>query len=419
MGWQVGRNPAAGKGSWKNWKAREMDKEGGKIVRGEDGFEQHSELLPGKKLGIGLYSLAGVYGEKDLGEVERMLNEAVAKGIDFFDVADSYGPAEEVLGRVLKDCRKQVAIATKVGLKEGGGLDSSYQHLMNSCRRSLDRLQTDYIDLYQIHFADPVTPVEETIRALEDLRGEGLIRHYGLGHLPEDVLREFCDKGNPLTLLLELHPAAISAYLRAQPLCERFGLQILTHGSTGRGIFTSMLAGGWKLDSSDIRNLDPLFHGAMFRSALRIRKRLRELAEKYQKTVVQVALAWSMTCPNISRVLVGPSTREHLREDLGALDLKLNQEDTAELTAFLEDEAVARELERQEEARTILKQELARDSALACQELIYAIDALIDEDREREEALFPYFHKLFELRRQKDVEKKVLEDLQSEIRSYL
>lgn len=352
-------------------------------------------FLPGKALGVGLYSLAGVYGKKDVGEIKRMLEKAVEWGIDFFDVSDSYGPAEEILGETLRPYRKKIKIATKVGLKEGGGMDCSYQHILDSCRKSLERLQTDYIDLYQIHFNDPVTPVDKTVEALEDLRHKGLIREYGLGHLPEARIEEFARIGSPRTLITELSPVALTMYKTRLSLAKKFDLMIIAHGGTGRGLLTGKLGAKPIFQEGDIRNFDPLFRRGMYRSAGKVLDRFKKLAEKYRKTPVQVALAWTLNQERVKRVLVGPSTVEHLRENLGATGWYLQKEDLKEINNYLAEEEREKQATRINDIRDILSGKLPEDKREIVGELIYAIDGLIDADPSLEKDFFPLFQELF------------------------
>ena len=133
------------------------------------------------EIGVGCYALSGAYGKVDPEQFDGMLRRAYELGVTVFDTADVYGPAEEVLGQAVASCRDQVWIATKVGGRADATPDCSAEHVIASCEASLHRLRTDHIDLYQVHFDDPGTPVEETVETLERLRSEGKIRHYGVG----------------------------------------------------------------------------------------------------------------------------------------------------------------------------------------------------------------------------------------------
>jgi len=131
-------------------------------------YRKHRDLKI-SEIGIGTYSLSGVYGVKNLEEFKRMIYRAYELGVNFFDTAEAYGNAEEILGEIVKPFREEVYIATKVGVRSGIKPNLSKDYIRKACEESLKRLQTDYIDLYQVHFHDPTTPIEETIEALEGL----------------------------------------------------------------------------------------------------------------------------------------------------------------------------------------------------------------------------------------------------------
>lgn len=122
------------------------------------------------RLGYGCYAFGGAYGRRDPDVWSRALRLAMELGVNYFDTAESYGPAEEILGRELGARREQIVLATKVGLGPLGKPDLSAARVVAACEGSLRRLGTAWIDLYQVHFDDPHTPVAETVGALESLK---------------------------------------------------------------------------------------------------------------------------------------------------------------------------------------------------------------------------------------------------------
>jgi len=236
------------------------------------------------RIGVGCYALSGVYGRKDPDTFRAMLKRALELGVNFFDTADTYGDeAEELLGEVLQPVRKDVIISTKIGIKKGLKANLSYERVKEACEESLKRLKTDYIDIYQIHFDDPSTPVEETLRALEDLVKEGKIRHYGIGHLPKERVLTYLDKGNVFTIMTELSAVARDALTEILPLCSEKGPYIIAFSVTGRGILTGKITENTTFSKGDIRNFDPLFQREHFRSALRIQKQLEKMGKSMEK----------------------------------------------------------------------------------------------------------------------------------------
>ncbi len=346
-----------------------------------------------KQLGVGLYSLAGVYGTKDLAEVEKMLLQARELGVRYFDVADQYGPAEDFLGRVLKPYRSDLLFASKVGITPAGGRDCSYEYIQNVCRQSLKRLSTDYLDLYQVHFHDPNTPVEETVQSLEKLKKDGLIREYGLGHLPYEVVCKYLQVGDPRTLLLEISLVASRSYEKYRDLCSNGELELIAMGAAGRGLLTGKVMPGVEFEPQDIRNMDPLFHRSLSRSALRILAKVQEIALQYQKTPVQVALNWVLSLPKVSVVLMGPSSRLHLEENLGALGWEITQETREELECFLKQENKRALAERREDIKDILKNPLPEEKKKAFADIVYVLDGLVEMGRAEEKEIIPFFQK--------------------------
>jgi len=172
------------------------------------------------EVGLGCYALSGAYGTKDVEEFKRTLRRAYELGVNFFDVAEAYGDAEQLLGEAVKPFRKEVYIATKVGICRGLKPDLSRAYIERACEESLERLQTDYIDFYQVHFDDPDTPVEGTVGALEGLTSAGKIRRYGLGHLPVERVERYFELGKVFSVMVELSAVAWEARERLLPLCR-------------------------------------------------------------------------------------------------------------------------------------------------------------------------------------------------------
>lgn len=226
------------------------------------------------EIGIGCYSLSGVYGEKNAEEFGKMVKRAVRLGINFFDTADIYGDAEKILGAALEENRNEVHIATKVGVTEGAETDLSGGHIRAACEKSLKNLRTDRIDLYQIHFDDPKIPVEEIVETLEDLKKEGKILKYGVGHLPVRRAEEYFEKGDVFSSIMELSAAARNTRTSLLPLCEKHGVGAIAFSTTGRGLLTGKIGEKTEFSEGDIRRLDPLFQRELFRSSLRISGKL-------------------------------------------------------------------------------------------------------------------------------------------------
>jgi aryl-alcohol dehydrogenase-like predicted oxidoreductase len=349
-------------------------------------------------VGLGSYGAGGAYGPHDPKEFVRLVRRAVDLGVTFFDTAEAYGDAERLLGEGLGAQRNAVLVATKVGLKRGVEPTLSRQYVLDACNTSLTNLGTDYIDLYQVHFDDPDTPVEETIGALEELARAGKIRRYGLGHLRLERVREYCASGNVFSVLMELSAVEPSARDRLLPFCRANGVGGIAFSVTGRGVLTGRLGPNTVFDSNDIRSIDPLFQRERLRSALRVLDRISQMAGTMGKTPAQIAIAWVLAQPGVICALTGPSTASHLEENAAAADLVLPRPEIDQLESFLTRERARLQEEQRSTVRRILQSPLARDPAKAFKDLVYAVETSLALGLVSEEAVVPTFRDLFALR---------------------
>lgn len=355
------------------------------------------------EIGIGCYALSGAYGPKDPAAFIQMLRRAYELGVTLFDTADIYGPAEEILGQAVADFRAQVWIATKVGGGTEGKPDGSREHIVASCEQSLRRLQADCIDLYQIHFSDPHTPVEETVAALDDLQAAGKIRHYGVGHLSLPSMVDFFSAGEIFSALVELSGAARSARKQVLPLCREQDVGVIAFSTTGRGLLSGAIGPGHTFAEGDIRQIDPLFQRERFASGLRVLERFRALGQRYDKTPVQVAIAWVLAQPGVICALTGPSTIPHLEENVAASGWAIPPEDLAALEQFFAQEEKWLAREQLRSLHKILEQPLDPEHAFT--DLVYVLETLIEAGQAEEADLLPLFQRLLSIREQGDTQR--------------
>jgi aryl-alcohol dehydrogenase-like predicted oxidoreductase len=344
------------------------------------------------EIGLGGYALSGAYGKKDPQQFIGIVKGAYERGVNFFDVADIYGPAEQILGQAVAPFRHRVWLATKVGWSSQGKPDCSPEHILSSCEQSLINLQTDYIDLYQIHFNDPDTPVEATVGALEKLKTVGKIRHYGIGHVPPDRLEAFFTLGQPFSEMTELSAVARSARQRVLPLCLAHRVGVIAFSVTGRGLLTGKIAPGHVFEQGDLRLMDPLFQRERFASGLRVVEQIRALGQKYGKTPAQAAIAWVLAQPGILCALTGPSTMPHLEENLGASGWAIPPDDLEELEKFFRVEEQRLGEEQKQCIRLILSQDL--DPECAFTDLLYVIETVVETGCAAEDQVMPTLGRL-------------------------
>jgi aryl-alcohol dehydrogenase-like predicted oxidoreductase len=276
---------------------------------------------------------------------EKTSSEMVAKaldaGINFFDTADGYGDgdSEIFLGRALGARRPQVIITTKVGFPTGPGPNDkglSRNHILASAEASLCRLGTDYIDLYMLHRRDPQTPVEETLRALDDLIRWGKVRYVAVSNFPAwEIVKANAVAGQNGWTRFE----CLQAYynLAARDI-EREIIPCLQDQEIGLMVWSPLAGGvlsgkysrtgqppkGARRESFDLGPVD-------YERVYRIMEVARGIAARQNGTVAQVAIAWLITQPAVTSVIIGAKRMEQLIDNLGAINIKLTEEDLKRL----------------------------------------------------------------------------------------
>jgi aryl-alcohol dehydrogenase-like predicted oxidoreductase len=266
-----------------------------------------------------------------------MISRALEAGVNFFDTADMYanGQSEEILGRALGQRRKDVVIATKVAARMSNALINagiSYHHIMAAAEASLKRLGTDYIDLYYLHFDDRITPLEEMLRALENLVHRGLVRYVGFSNFP--VWRAAVAQGIQRERDYAPFIAAQMNYsLLARDIEQEF-VPFAEHAGIGITVW-SPLAGGFL--SGKYTPEDPTGGGGRLANfsflpvnrelGYKVVDKLREIATAHNASVAQVSLAWLLAKPCLSSVIIGASKMQHLEDNLGATNVNLSSEE--------------------------------------------------------------------------------------------
>lgn len=282
-------------------------------------------------------------GDLKLPAVKEMLHASLDAGINFIDTADVYslGESEDLLGQAIQGIRKDLVIATKVRMRmsdKPNEIGLSRHHILNSCDASLKRLRTDYIDLYQVHIWDPVTPLEETLRALEDLVRWGKVRYIGVSNYAAwQVMKALwvSDKHDwvrfqSLQALYNLAFRDIEVEL--VPLCQDQHLGILPWSPLAFGLLTGKYRRGEPIPQGT-RMQGPLkdFLPTDWERLYKIVDVLREIAGDHGVPVAAVALAWLIHKPAVTSVIIGARTMEQLRENLKAAEVKLSPDEMKRL----------------------------------------------------------------------------------------
>jgi aryl-alcohol dehydrogenase-like predicted oxidoreductase len=292
------------------------------------------------EVALGTMQFGGKMNMGNLGQEEtsRMVKQALNSGINFIDTADVYslGESETLLGVALKGVREEIVLATKVRLPMGGNFNRSGATRVNILREvegSLRRLQTDYIDLYQVHGWDSNTPLEETLRTLDDVVRQGKVRYIGLSNLMS---------WQAATALMLQERLGLEKYVTAQMYYSLVGRGIEHEFQSfaeyhNLGILVwSPLAGGFLAGKYSRANPAPA--GSRFAEAgqfvpfekemgYRVVDMLREVAERHGASPARVAIAWVLGRPAVSSVIIAARKPEQLEDNIRAVDLQLSNED--------------------------------------------------------------------------------------------
>ncbi|HEV2702047.1 MAG TPA: aldo/keto reductase [Steroidobacteraceae bacterium] len=301
-----------------------------------------------KLIGLGCMGMSGMYGPSDRTESIATIHAALAAGITLLDTGDFYGMGHNEL--LIRDAligqpRDSLQISVKFGALRGPdgawlGYDSRPAAIRNFLSYSLQRLGTDYIDIYRPARLDPGVPIEDTVGAIADLIKAGYVRHIGLSEVGATTLRRaaavhpICD--------LQIEYSLISRGIEAQilPTCRELGIDITAYGVLSRGL----ISGHWTRTSAqakDFRAFSPRFQGENLKTNLALVERLRSVAESIGASVAQVAIAWVAAQGTDIIPLVGSRTRKQLTEALGALSLQLTAEQLEELSLAVPQDAAA------------------------------------------------------------------------------
>lgn len=246
-------------------------------------------------------------------EASRIIDNAIDFGINYFDTADLYdrGKNEEIIGHALKPVREQVFLATKVGNrwedgKDGWVWDSSRNYIKQEVKESLRRLQTDYIDLYQLHGGTMEDDLEDVIDVFEELQKDGLIRHYGISSIRPNVIKRFLKNGHPSSIMMQysLLDRRPEEWLHE---VQDAGAGIVCRGSLAKGLLT---------DEWDSRITDK---GYLTYSERELKETLT-LLNKEASPLHSTAIHYVLSKPAVSSCVIGASSVQQLRETMKAYE---------------------------------------------------------------------------------------------------
>jgi aryl-alcohol dehydrogenase-like predicted oxidoreductase len=289
---------------------------------------------------LGALALGTHIGNPDSGDSVRIIHAALDAGINFVDTSDVYGESEVVVGEALKGRRDSVVLATKFGRPLGDDPNhqgASRRWIVAAAENSLRRLQTDYIDLYQLHRPDPATDIEETLSALSDLIRSGKVRAVGTSALPASDIVEaqwVAERRGLERFRTEQPPYSILSRgieREVLPVAQRYGMGVVVWGPLGQGMLTGRVRRG---QPSDLRRAQLLRHLTDERRIDAV-ERLIPLAEQAGLPLTHLALAFAIAHPGVTSALLGPHTMEQLDDLLAAASVTLTDDILDQIDAIV------------------------------------------------------------------------------------
>ena len=300
-------------------------------------------------IGFGCWEISGTYGPIDAAQFDQAVHRALDAGVNCFDTAEAYGMgiSEQALGRALGSRRRDICVVTKVGVgypEAPNRRDSSRARIMASLEQSLRNLGTDHVDVYLIHWPDVHTPFEETFSALDDVVRQGKARYVGVSNFRLSQL-EACMKLRRIDVV-QYGWNMFDRRMQREifPWCGAQGIGVMAYGSLAYGMLTGGFTADMQFDEADWRSKRGVLGGLnLFRTMfgpdhfprnLRAVEELKPIAARYNKTLPQFALRWTLSNPAVHTGLVGFRRSAEVEENLGALGWSISPADMAAVDAI-------------------------------------------------------------------------------------
>jgi aryl-alcohol dehydrogenase-like predicted oxidoreductase len=285
------------------------------------------------RIAFGTWQLGGDWGSTDAMAATEAIRRAAGNGVTIFDTAQGYGfgQSEQLLATALRGTnREEVVISTKGGLRPvGAGVvrDASAEWITHGVEASLRSLDTDYIDLYQVHWPDPATPFEETAETLAKLIAAGKIRHVGVSNFDVDQMEEFSSTLAVETLQPPYHLFRQNIEADVLPYTVANDIGVLVYGPLAHGLLGGHLGPDTRFAADDWRSKNPMFHGDSYLRNLQAVAQLQDLAtEELGITLAQLAVAWTLANPAVQVAIVGTRDPSHVDEALAAAEIDIEDD---------------------------------------------------------------------------------------------
>jgi myo-inositol catabolism protein IolS len=281
------------------------------------------------EIGLGTWGMSGAFwGAADDSESIRVIHQALDLGVTLVDTAEAYGRghAEEVVGKALAGRRQQAVIATKAAPNHLEPAEA-----VKALEGSLKRLQTDYVDVYFIHWPNPDVPLDATMDAFERLRTEGRIRALGVSNFGAKEM----DSARQHGIIDVLQPPYNMLWREVEaatlPYCREHNIGVMPYSGLAQGLLTGALSRNTKFVEGDERRTTVLFQPGPYERALDAVEGLRPIAAKYGKSVAQLAVQWLTSRPGVSAPLLGARTVHEIKENAGSVGWSIAEADVAEI----------------------------------------------------------------------------------------
>ena len=293
------------------------------------------------EIGLGCMGMSHGYGEpSDKKEMISLIHKAIDMGVTFFDTAEVYGPFtnEELVGEALKPFKNKVVIATKFGIKLENFkqvLDAKPETIRKSVEGSLKRLNIETIDLYYLHRVDPNTPIEEVASTIKDLIKEGKVKHWGLSEAGANTIR----KADSVCKLTALQSEYSMMWREPEkeiiPLLEELNIGFVPFSPLGKGFLTGIFDKNSTFKNNDFRSIVPRFEKENLEANQVLVELVKDIANKKNITLSQVALAWVLAQKSFIVPIPGTRSVERLKDNISSADVLLTEEELKDINEAL------------------------------------------------------------------------------------
>jgi aryl-alcohol dehydrogenase-like predicted oxidoreductase len=313
----------------------------GKRRLGRDGPEVSA-------IGLGCMGMSEFYGAGSDEESIATIHHALDRGVTFLDTADMYGVGrnEELVGRAIRDRRDEVFLATKFGNVRGPageflGVKGDPEYVRSACEASLKRLGVETIDLYYQHRVDPNVPIEDTVGAMARLKEEGKVRFLGLSEAAPRTIRRAAEVATITAVQTELSLWSRDAEAEVLPTVRELGIGYVAYSPLGRGFLTGQIKSPDDFPEDDFRRFHPRFTGENFAKNIQLVREVEAMAKEKGCTTAQLALAWVLARGDDIVPIPGTKHVRYLDQNIGALEVRLSDEDLRRLDEILPPGAAA------------------------------------------------------------------------------